>query len=526
MKKFKLKSLFSVIIVGLFIVFGTIIVALVNYHMKQQAFFEAESKAQIITDLNLSIHTYFSRRLKPKVFEMSDRFHGKKYFEPAWMSSTFAIRETFKYFKDLIKAEYYYKECAINARSPENEADEYEKKFIEELNSNPDITKQTAIRSFKDKPHLVVLRRGEAMEKSCLRCHSTPRAAPRDMVKLYGSKRSFNRSEGEVVSAISIRIPLKEAYGKANYFSYVLSSILIGTLFILLLTIMGINNYFIFSPIKLLRDKVMLISKDRTHLGDKIPVKGGEELENVIESFNTMSEELHDLIFHLEDIVEDRTSEIVESNEKLNESLSEKEVLLKEIHHRVKNNFQLISSLVCLKEGSLKDESTKEVLREVQNKIQSMAFIHEKLYQSETLSTINFSEYITFIINELRVTYQAAGKKCAFEINVGEINIDIKQAIPCGLIINELISNSLKYAFPEEFTGEAVIHISMNEVENSLIELIVSDNGIGIQENLNLEEMDSLGLQIVYSCGEKQIKGKISIDTNQGTTFTLKFKKL
>ena len=175
------------------------VVALVNHSMKEQALIDAESKAMMLLNHNLAIHTYFSQQLKPKLFAWTDPIRPPEAFHPTWMSSTFAVRQINQYNDSLKHGDYYYKECAINARSPENEADAYEKSFLEELKGNPKLVTHSEVRSFKDEPYLVIMRRGEQMEATCLRCHSTPDRAPGEMVALYGPERSFGRKEGETV---------------------------------------------------------------------------------------------------------------------------------------------------------------------------------------------------------------------------------------------------------------------------------------------------------------------------------------
>ncbi|MFH1034742.1 MAG: DUF3365 domain-containing protein, partial [Pseudomonadota bacterium] len=182
-------------------------VLLVRGQMRQQALWEAQEKARAMLDRNLAIHAYFSHQLKPKVFAVVDRFMPPDYFEPAWMSSTYAVRGIDEYFRQLVKSDYYYKECAINARSPLNEADPYERVFLERLRADPKLEEHSDIRWLQERPYFVSLRRGESMEASCLRCHSQPEVAPRQMVEKYGPLRSFNRQEGELVSAVSIRVP-------------------------------------------------------------------------------------------------------------------------------------------------------------------------------------------------------------------------------------------------------------------------------------------------------------------------------
>ncbi|MCI5144487.1 MAG: DUF3365 domain-containing protein, partial [Candidatus Electrothrix sp. AR3] len=207
---------------SLFVVFSGatfVFINMVKLEAQNQALLEAEAKAKIILDRNLATHTYFANFLKPKVFKLVDQIRAENYFEPAWMSSTFAIRQIDSIFKSIIDEDYYYKESAINARSPENEADAFEKSFIEELKSNPDLKYRSFIRQINGQYYFVTLRRGEVMQVTCLKCHDTPERAPQELVEKYGRKRSFNRKNNELVSAISIRIPLSETYIQAEQFS-------------------------------------------------------------------------------------------------------------------------------------------------------------------------------------------------------------------------------------------------------------------------------------------------------------------
>ena len=174
----KISSRLFLVMTAAYIIVAVTVVAMINYEMRVQAFLEAESKARLILDHNLATHTYFSQQLKPKLFDRTNSFRSSDYFEPTWMSSTYAIREIEKYFTMISPWKYYYKECAINARSPENEADPYEKSFLKNLAGNPKLAIRSAVRELNGKPYFVTLRRGELMEASCLRCHSTPDQAP------------------------------------------------------------------------------------------------------------------------------------------------------------------------------------------------------------------------------------------------------------------------------------------------------------------------------------------------------------
>lgn len=311
---------------GLAIVFSSAAIYLVNevkIQERAQALLEAEAKAQLILDHNLATHTYFSHTLKPKVFELTDPFRPKSYFEPAWMSSTFAVREIDKNFKSLDNEDYYYKEAAINARSPENEADEFEKAFIKELNTNQELKYRSLVRKLDGINYYVTLRRGEAMEETCLRCHTTPDKAPKDLVDVYGSERSFSRSLGDVVSAISIRVPLSAAYAKADQFSKHLSMIFIIVLMIMFAVQYFIYSFFVLGPITKLKDKALSISEDEALLGEEIPLPLSREFGELASAFNTMSSKLRYQLDHLEEMVEKRTLELSSSNQKLQEVLAE-----------------------------------------------------------------------------------------------------------------------------------------------------------------------------------------------------------
>ena len=198
-------------------------------------------------------------------------------------------------------------------------------------------------------------------------------------------------------------------------------------------------------------------------------------------------------------------------------------MLLREIHHRVKNNMQVISSLLRLQSDKVKDQQYAEMLKESQERIKSMALIHEKLYQSKDLAKIDFSGYITSLINSLFRSYGIDTGRIETKLNVEDVSLGLDHAIPCGLIINELVSNSLKYAFPEDRKGE--ISVTLRSVTENEIELIVSDDGIGIPEDLDIRNTDSLGLELVAILAEDQLKGKIDLDRTGGTTFRILFKE-
>jgi PAS domain S-box-containing protein len=203
------------------------------------------------------------------------------------------------------------------------------------------------------------------------------------------------------------------------------------------------------------------------------------------------------------------------------ETLKEKEVLLKEVHHRVKNNLQIISSLLNLQKDQVKDIGTLQALRDSQSRVRSMALIHEKLYQSQSLAKIDFAEYVQSLTKDLFRSYQRTLGNIRLNIHADLISLDLDYAVPCGLILNELMTNTLKYAFPDGRDGSIWIDLHA-EPDQSLI-LRVADDGIGLPAGLDNLKNKSLGLQLVNSL-VKQINGTLVVESSSGTVFQVSFK--
>ncbi len=203
-------------------------------------------------------------------------------------------------------------------------------------------------------------------------------------------------------------------------------------------------------------------------------------------------------------------------------SLEEKEVLLREIHHRVKNNMQVISSLLRLQSRKIEDDKSINIFRECQNRVESMALIHMQLYQSESLANIDFAEYVKELMQNLITSYDIDPGKIALTIDVEKISLGIELAIPCALLINEMISNCLKHAFGEGASGQIKISMQLSEIDQ--IELTISDNGVGIPEDLDFRKTESLGMQLIISLAENQLQGEIELNKDEGTEFRIRFK--
>ena len=220
-------------------------------------------------------------------------------------------------------------------------------------------------------------------------------------------------------------------------------------------------------------------------------------------------------------------SERKSAETRIEASLQEKEILLKEIHHRVKNNLQIISSLLNLQSRQVQDGEALDVLRDSQHRVRSMALIHEKLYQSPNLARINFADYIRNLAGYLFQSYNVGGSGIELIIEAEEALLDIDTAVPCGLILNELVSNALKHGFRDGRSGQIIIQFQVDEqVEGGNgrrhYRLIVSDDGIGFPPYLDYRQTSTLGLQLVNTL-VGQLEGSLMVHSNQGTSITVAF---
>lgn len=223
--------------------------------------------------------------------------------------------------------------------------------------------------------------------------------------------------------------------------------------------------------------------------------------------------------------------DLKKSKERLEASLKEKDVLLREVHHRVKNNMQIISSLLNLQSRNIKDETYLELIKESRDRVKSMAIIHEKLYQSDDLAEVYFADYIKSLANYLFSSYTKKCDHIKLSIESDNIYLDIDSAIPCGLIMNEILSNSLKHAFPwiesqntvsdDLPKKEGQINIKFDKNDDKLI-LSISDNGVGFPKDFDIKNTDSLGLRLVNIL-VKQLNGRMELNNKNGSEFKFIF---
>ncbi|HKZ36364.1 MAG TPA: sensor histidine kinase, partial [Chryseolinea sp.] len=225
------------------------------------------------------------------------------------------------------------------------------------------------------------------------------------------------------------------------------------------------------------------------------------------------------LLYNQYRIKQQANNEISHKNQTLQRLVDEKEWLLKEIHHRVKNNLQTIVSLLESQSAYLKNEAL-DAIRDSQNRVNTMSLIHQKLYQTDNVATINMAIFLPELVNYLKTSFDIA-KRIYFNLKIEPIVLDVSQAVPVGLILNEAITNSIKYAFPEK-TSNNEVSIMMNQDFKNQIILVISDNGIGLPENFQNERNNSLGLRLMKGLTD-DISGEFLITTLKGTTIEITF---
>ncbi len=334
--------------------------------------------------------------------------------------------------------------------------------------------------------------------------------------------------DGQVIGSVYIMADLQERQDHLTTFA---------TLVLLTIVAALVATYFIGSslrdqisaPLLDLTGKMRLVSIEKDYQVRALKYSQ-DEVGELIDGFNDMLEQIQDrdvALLNARDDVEKKADELQfelierrRAEEQIKASLEEKEVLLKEIHHRVKNNLQVVSSLLDLQASNISDQRTVDMFRDSQNRVTSMGLIHERLYQANDLARIDFAEYIKELSANLQFSYARDGSEVQIETVADSIFLDVDTSIPCGLIINELVSNALKYAFPNGQGGH--IRIGLTQTGDDQLQLVVQDNGIGLSEEIDLRKTKSLGLKLVHTLS-RQLRGQIEITSQSGTAFKISF---
>jgi|SRR5579859_4071419 len=249
---------------------------------------------------------------------------------------------------------------------------------------------------------------------------------------------------------------------------------------------------------------------------------------NILEDANQERQRLQDgqkaVLNILDDLafekhrLEKTQDEIVQSEQALRQSLKEREVLLQEVHHRVKNNLQVISSLINMQVRVLEDGASREALVQCQRRVEAIALIHEKLYQSKDYARVPFSEYARGLAENVFRLSGVSPQAVTLEFSVQPVALPVDKAIPCGLILNELITNSLKHAFPNGRKGMVRVSLRM---QDGCVELEVADDGVGLPRDMDLQQSGSLGLQLIRML-TKQVDAQLRVEGTRGASFRVK----
>lgn len=250
---------------------------------------------------------------------------------------------------------------------------------------------------------------------------------------------------------------------------------------------------------------------------DQIPLKDGRVLDRYSEPMTGPEGVYYGRVCYFRDV----TRQVI-SEDEMRSSLREKETLLKEVHHRVKNNLQAMSGILDLQSAYIKDEQIVNLFRISRSRIHTMALLHEKLYQGEDQTRVNLRDYITDLTSYLVNTMQTEGKTVRINTFIDEITLNLDTTVPCGLIVTELVSNALKYGYPEGRSGE--VRVEITRAEGKSYRLIVSDDGIGLPEDLDFENLPSLGLQLVNALVQ-QLSGTLDVSLDEGTTYKILFRE-
>jgi two-component sensor histidine kinase/HAMP domain-containing protein len=326
-------------------------------------------------------------------------------------------------------------------------------------------------------------------------------------------------------------------YSLAPHFEYARNQSIIIIIFSFLILFAGICISLLISRIitKQLNEIIRTAHSVKSgNLSYRVKIISNDEVGFLARKFNDMLDNIDELYTNLENKVNLRTTELqkvnstlhseitnrINAEEKINASLQEKEVLLKEIHHRVKNNLQVISSLLYLQSKKIEIKEYKDIFNESQNRIKSMALVHENLYKSDNFAGIELSDYIRSLVNYLIRTYNVNYNKIKQVINIDKIILSIDKSIPFGLIINELVTNSLKYAFNDR--DEGLFKVEIHKLDSGIIHVSVFDNGVGMPADFDIKKSNSLGLKLVKTLVE-QLEGTFQWNSNGGTEFIIEF---
>lgn len=339
--------------------------------------------------------------------------------------------------------------------------------------------------------------------------------------------------EGQRIGTVLIQADLQELDQRLRRYLGIVAALLLASSLVASLLAARLREI-ISAPILHLVEAMRQVT-DRQDYSVRVTKRGHDELGRLSDGFNDMLSQIQDREValqrahaELEKRAQEMRRELVErlrAEERITASLQEKEVLLQEIHHRVKNNLQIISSLLDLQTQHLEDPKTVEMFRDSRDRIKSMALIHERLYQSADLAHIDFAAYIQNLANNLFRSYGNQVGVVVLQTRADGVSLDIDTAIPCGLIINELMSNALKHGFPDGRPGTVRVELTRRPDADDTYLLRVQDDGVGLPAGLDFRTTSSLGLKLVIVLA-RQLRGTIHLDSTAGTDFQIVFRSV
>ncbi len=531
MKSIKTKLLFSV---GIIIIIFSALILFSTYELIT-ASMENLTKQQLSLGLNfdLAIREYVAEKVRPLMYTLV----AEGEFIPETMSTSFVARSIFEKVRKKFP-DYIIKFSAENPRNPVNQAGPEELNMIKYFNENPHKKIWTGEIAMGGKPYIATFS-ARRMEKACLYCHGDPADAPESLKKTYGSAAGFHLLLGKVIGLDTIAIPL-DKMNKSILSETVNNFVVLGfALLALFMSLTVVLRLVIINRLSKIAQhfKSTVILEGNASI-NPVEVEGNDEISIMTDSFNALAARSNDAYRLLESKVAERTRKLLKANEQMElkiyereqmekqikSALNEKVVLLREVHHRVKNNMQVIISLLQLQAGKIKDKTYTDMLKEIQERIRSMAMIHERFYQSKGFADIDFGDYVDSLAKSLFIAHGVNSGNIRLKTDVEECLFDLENAIPCGLIVNELISNALKHAFPNGGKGE--IKVVLRAIDGDKIELKVIDTGIGMASSPDYENTKSIGLELVKVLVEHQLGGKIEVKREHGTQFCVTFNKL
>lgn len=495
LEKYKTATILTFISLALLIAVNGVFIITTSYFLKKEALEVAKEKADLILDKNLSVHDYFTNKLKPALLDiLNDSIKSGSYFDPAWMSSSFAIKNLDKYFQQRNKFGYYYKDASINARNSNNEADSIEISYIRQLNKYVNTPPKDGIIIIDEKKYYYVLKKGEVLEKNCLKCHSSPQSAPKKLVSLYGDTKSFNRKLGDVISAVSIRIPLDEAYARANHTIFLISLTISFIVLLMVVSYIYLQKKLIFKPLSVLRRQAIAISLDNSHLGETIKVATTKDLTDFVKSFNIMSEKIHDYNMLLEDKVKEKTFHLESKIKDVEQLVKDKDRFLTILAHDLKNPFASLLGFLNLLKDNIRKYDIDKIERQLNMANYSALNIYELFEdllvwgnsQSGKLpfepEIHNLKETCNLVLEHLKDIANAKNIeiKCLVLDNIA-VWADLNMI---RTILRNLVSNGIKFT---NVNGQLIIKA---EKTDKATKISVIDNGIGISK----ESLDNLWL--------------------------------